>query len=74
MYKCSEGSKEYNYSLRTTSQIPRGCDNSDPTGGRPIQDESILRTRRRVENIASIITPFNQEEIRTRIDEILGTT
>ncbi|KKM82553.1 hypothetical protein LCGC14_1318430 [marine sediment metagenome] len=30
--------------------------------------------RRRVENIASIITPFNQEEIRTRIDEILGTT
>ncbi len=30
--------------------------------------------RRRVENIASIITPFNQEEIRTKIDEILGTT
>ncbi len=30
--------------------------------------------RRRVENIESIITPFNQKEIRTRIDEILGTT
>ncbi len=29
--------------------------------------------RRHMENIASIITPFNQEEIRTRIDEILGT-
>ena len=42
--KCSEGSKEYNCSLRTTSQIPRGSDNSDPTGGRPIQDESVLRT------------------------------
>ncbi len=30
--------------------------------------------RRCMENVASIITPFNQEEIRTRIDEILGTT
>ncbi len=30
--------------------------------------------RRHMENIKSIITPFNQEEIRTRIDEILGTT
>jgi len=30
--------------------------------------------RRYMENIAAIITPFNQEEIRTRIDEILGTT
>jgi DNA-binding response OmpR family regulator len=30
--------------------------------------------RRCMENIKSIITPFNQEEIRTRIDEILGTT
>ncbi len=30
--------------------------------------------RRCMENIASIITPFNREEIRTRIDEILGTT
>ena len=42
--KCSEGSKEYNYYLRTASQRPRGSDNSDPTGGRPIQDESVLRT------------------------------
>ncbi len=25
-------------------------------------------------NITSIITPVNQKEIRTRIDEILGTT
>jgi response regulator RpfG family c-di-GMP phosphodiesterase len=30
--------------------------------------------RRHMENITSIITPFNQKEIRTRIDEILGTT
>jgi hypothetical protein len=30
--------------------------------------------RRRMENITSIITPFKQEEIRTRIDEILGAT
>ncbi len=30
--------------------------------------------RRRMENITSIITPFDQEEIHTRIDEILGTT
>ena len=30
--------------------------------------------RRRIENITSIITPFKQEEVRTRIDEILGTT
>ncbi len=30
--------------------------------------------RRHMENIVSIITPFNQEEIRTRIDEILVTT
>ncbi len=30
--------------------------------------------RRHMENIESIITHFNQEEIRTRIDEILGTT
>jgi response regulator RpfG family c-di-GMP phosphodiesterase len=30
--------------------------------------------RRHMENIASVITPFNQEEIRTRTDEILGTT
>ncbi len=30
--------------------------------------------RRRMENITSIITPFDQENIRTRIDEILGTT
>ena len=29
---------------------------------------------RRMENITSIITPFDQEEIHTRIDEILGTT
>ncbi len=27
-----------------------------------------------MENITSIITPFNQVEIRSRIDEILGTT
>ncbi len=30
--------------------------------------------RRHMENITSIVTPFDQEEIRTRIDEILGTT
>ncbi len=30
--------------------------------------------RRRMENIRSIVTPFDQEEIHTRIDEILGTT
>ncbi len=30
--------------------------------------------RRRMENITSIITPFDQEEIHTKIDEILGTT
>jgi response regulator RpfG family c-di-GMP phosphodiesterase len=30
--------------------------------------------RRHVENITSIITPFDQEEIQTRIDEIIGTT
>ncbi len=30
--------------------------------------------RRRMEKITSIITPFDQEEIHTRIDEILGTT
>ena len=30
--------------------------------------------RRRMEKITSIITPFNQEEIHTRIGEILGTT
>ncbi len=30
--------------------------------------------RRRMENITSIITPFKQEEIRTRIEEILVTT
>ncbi len=30
--------------------------------------------RRHMENIVSIITPFNQEGIRTRVDEILGTT
>ncbi len=30
--------------------------------------------RRRMENITSIVTPFSQEEIHTRIDEILGTT
>ncbi len=30
--------------------------------------------RRHMENITSIITPFSQKEIRTRIDEILGTT
>ncbi|MFQ5712833.1 MAG: hypothetical protein ACE5GU_02255 [Candidatus Scalinduaceae bacterium] len=30
--------------------------------------------RSRMGNIASIITPFNREEIRTKIDEILGTT
>jgi response regulator RpfG family c-di-GMP phosphodiesterase len=30
--------------------------------------------RRRMENITSIITPFKHEEIRTRIDEILGST
>ncbi len=29
--------------------------------------------RRRMENITSIITPFDQEEVHTRIDEILGT-
>jgi hypothetical protein len=27
-----------------------------------------------MENITSIITPFDQEKIRTRIEEILGTT
>ncbi len=30
--------------------------------------------RRRMENITSIITPFDQEEIHARIDEIFGTT
>jgi response regulator RpfG family c-di-GMP phosphodiesterase len=30
--------------------------------------------RRHIENITSIITPFRQEEIHKRIDEILGTT
>jgi response regulator RpfG family c-di-GMP phosphodiesterase len=30
--------------------------------------------RRHIENITSIITPFRQEEIHTRIDEILGTS
>ena len=30
--------------------------------------------RRRMENISSIITPFDQEEIHAKIDEILGTT
>ncbi|ODS29798.1 MAG: hypothetical protein SCARUB_05099 [Candidatus Scalindua rubra] len=30
--------------------------------------------RGRMEDIASIITPFTQEELRTRIDEILSTT
>jgi hypothetical protein len=30
--------------------------------------------RRRMENITSIITPFEQEEIHIKIDEILGTT
>jgi hypothetical protein len=30
--------------------------------------------RRYMENITSIITPFNQEEIRARIDKILGAT
>ncbi len=30
--------------------------------------------RRRMEEITSIVTPFDQEEIRTRIDEILVTT
>ena len=30
--------------------------------------------RRRMENITSIITPFDQEEVHFRIDEILGTT
>ncbi len=30
--------------------------------------------RRRMENITSIVTPFDQEEIRTRINEIIGTT
>ena len=29
---------------------------------------------RRMDNITSIITPFEQEEIHARIDEILGTT
>jgi response regulator RpfG family c-di-GMP phosphodiesterase len=29
--------------------------------------------RRRMENITSTITPFDQEEIHARIDEILGT-
>ena len=30
--------------------------------------------RRRMENISSIITPFDQEEIHAKIDVILGTT
>ncbi len=30
--------------------------------------------RRRMENITSIITHFDQEEVHFRIDEILGTT
>ncbi len=30
--------------------------------------------RRRMKKIASIVPPFDQEEIRTRIDEIIGTT
>ncbi len=30
--------------------------------------------RRRMENITSIIAPFEQEELHTKIDEILGTT
>jgi len=29
--------------------------------------------RRRMENIRSIVTPFDQEEIHTRIEEIIGT-
>ena len=32
------------------------------------------KLRRRMENITSIITPFEQEEIHIKIDEILGTT
>ncbi len=30
--------------------------------------------RRHMENITSIVTPFDQEEIQTRIDEIIGTS
>jgi len=30
--------------------------------------------RRRMKNIRSIVTPFDQEEIHTRIEEIIGTT
>ncbi|MGR3293168.1 MAG: hypothetical protein ACUZ9M_04020 [Candidatus Scalindua sp.] len=30
--------------------------------------------RRRMENITSIVTPFDQENVHTRIDEILGNS
>jgi DNA-binding response OmpR family regulator len=34
----------------------------------------LYELRRRMENITSIVTPFDQEEIHTRIEEIIGTT
>ncbi len=34
----------------------------------------IYELRRCMENISHIITPFSQEEIRTKIDEVLGST
>lgn len=60
--------------MRTASKDPEGATAPILLVIGRYKMSQFYELRRRMENITSIVTPFNQDEIHTRIEEIIGTT
>ncbi len=60
--------------MRTASKDPEGVTAPILLVIGRYKMSQFYELRRRMENITSIVTPFNQDEIHTRIEEIIGTT